>query len=86
MATMPLRASSRILDPEYLVSPTGRLSRSAFGIALIVAGRTIGGRAGVVLIALGSVPIVNSALGLLAIGPLVGADLRGRPRRQHRCR
>ncbi len=70
----------RFVDPEFLVSPAGRLSRSAFGAALILAGRTIGGRAGAVLIVLGAVPIVNSALGFLAVGPLVGADLRGRPR------
>ncbi len=74
-------ASSRLIDPEFLVSPVGRLSRSAFGTALIVAGRTIEGRAGAVLVGLGVVPIVNSALGFLAVGPLVGADLRGRPRR-----
>jgi hypothetical protein len=74
-------ARSRLVDPEFLVSPAGRLSRSAFGAALIVAGRTIGGRAGVVLVVLGVVPIVNSAMGLLAVGPLIGADLRGRPRR-----
>ncbi len=74
-------ARSRVIDPEFLVSPAGRLSRSAFGTALIVAGRTIGGRAGAVLLVLGIVPIVNSAVGVLAIGPLIGADLRGRPRR-----
>ncbi len=74
-------ARSRVIDPEFLVSPAGRLSRSAFGTALIVAGRTIGGRAGAVLVVVGIVPIVNSAVGVLAIGPLIGADLRGRPRR-----
>ena len=71
---------SRVVDPEFLVSPAGRLARSAFGVALIAAGRTLGGRAGAVLVALGVVPIVNSALGFLAVGPLIGADLRGRPR------
>jgi hypothetical protein len=71
----------RLTDPEFLVSATGRLSRSAAGAALIVAGRTIGGRAGIVLVVLGAVPIINSALGLLAVGPLVGTDLRGRPPR-----
>jgi hypothetical protein len=76
-------ARSRVIDPEFLVSPAGRLSRSAFGAALIVAGRAIGGRAGGVLVVLGVVPIVNSALGVVAVGPLIGADLRGRPRRQH---
>ncbi len=74
-------ARSRVIDPEFLVSPAGRLSRSAFGTALIVVGRTIGGRAGAVLVLVGIVPIVNSAVGVLAIGPLIGADLRGRPRR-----
>ncbi len=71
-------ARSRLTDPEFLVSPAGRLSRSALGAGLIVAGRMIGGRAGIVLVVLGAVPIVNSALGYLAIGPLVGSDLRGR--------
>ncbi len=74
-------ARSRLVDPEFLVSPAGRLSRTAFGAALIVAGRMTGGRAGAVMIALGSVPIIDSAVGILAVGPLVGADLRGRPRR-----
>ncbi len=74
-------ARSRLIDPAFLVSPAGRLSRTAFGTALIVAGRAVGGRAGAVLVVLGVVPIVNSALGLLAIGPLIGTDLRGRPRR-----
>lgn len=72
--------TSRLVDPEFLVSGPGRLSRSAFGAALIVAGRMIGGRPGAVLIALGAVPIATSALGFLAVGPLIGADLRGRPR------
>jgi predicted alpha/beta-hydrolase family hydrolase len=76
-------AGSRVVDPEFLVSPAGRLSRSAFGAALVVAGRAIGGRPGAVLAALGVVPIVNSALGFLAIGPFIGTDLRGRPRRRH---
>ncbi len=74
-------AGSRVVDPEFLVSPAGRLSRAAFGAGLIVAGRVIGGRPGAVLAALGVVPIVNSTLGFLAVGPLIGADLRGRPRR-----
>ena len=78
----PLMARSRLTDPEFLVSPVGRLSRSAFGAALIVAGRTMGGRAGMSLVVVGAVPIVNSALGYLAVGPLVGSDLRGRPRDQ----
>jgi hypothetical protein len=72
---------SRFVDPAFLVSPAGRLSRSAFGAALIAAGRMTGGPAGAALVVLGAVPIVNSALGFLAVGPLVGADLRGRPRR-----
>jgi hypothetical protein len=50
---------------------------------MIVAGRLLGGRAGTVLAVLGVVPIVNSALGFLAIGPFIGTDLRGRPRRRH---
>ncbi len=74
-------ARSRLVDPEFLVSPAGRLSRSVFGAALIVAGRTLRGRAGAVLVVLGVVPIVDSAVGVLAVGPLIGADLRGRPRR-----
>ncbi len=73
-------ARSRVVDPEFLVSPAGRLSLSAFGAALVVAGRTIGGRAGAVLVALGVVPIFDSAVGVLAVGPLIGADLHGRPR------
>jgi hypothetical protein len=71
---------SRVTDPKFLVSPIGRLLRSALGAALIVVGRAIGGRAGAALVVLGAVPIVNSALGFLAVGPLVGSDLRGRPR------
>ena len=70
---------TRLTDPEFLVSPAGRLSRCALGAGLIVAGRTLGGRAGVALVAAGAVPVVTSALGYLAVGPLIGSDLRGRP-------
>ncbi len=63
---------------RFMASPAGRLLRVALGIALIVIGlAVVGGGAGWVIAAIGVVPIVMGAANVCAIGPVVGAPLRG---------
>jgi hypothetical protein len=66
---------------SFLISPAGRLARIAAGVVLIVVGLAlVGDTAGTVLAVVGLVPIATGATNVCLIGPLFGADLRGRPR------
>ncbi len=63
----------------FLLSTPGRIARVVFGTILILVGLgVVGGFLGVLLMILGAVPLVTSAMGWLAIAPLFGRDIHGR--------
>ena len=64
---------------EFLLSTRGRILRVVVGTVLIIVGLgVVGGFLGVLLMILGVVPLVTSAMGWLAIAPLFGRDIHGR--------
>ena len=56
----------------------GRSGRVLAGLALIIAGLTIGGTGGLVLAVIGVVPLVAGAAGACLAAPLLHAPLRAR--------
>ena len=66
---------------EFMGSIAGRGIRIAAGVVLIIIGLVvIGGVGGVVVAAIGLVPIAAGLFNFCLVGPLFGADLRGRAR------
>lgn len=64
---------------QFIAGPTGRLVRIAAGIALIAVGLlVVGGTAGVVMAAIGVVPLAAGALDFCLLGALMGTGLSGR--------
>lgn len=62
---------------RFMARPIGRGLRIVAGGALIGAGAEWGGTAGVLLAAVGIVPILAGALNLCLLAPIVGAPFRG---------
>ena len=61
---------------HFMQSHTGRLVRIVAGGALMIAGIwLVGGVWGVVLAAIGAVPVVAGAVGICLIAPLFGYEL-----------
>jgi hypothetical protein len=56
----------------------GRSGRVLAGLALIIAGITIGGTGGLVLAAIGVVPLAAGAAGVCLAAPLLHTPLRAR--------
>ena len=66
---------------NFMTSIAGRVLRIAVGVVLIVVGLVaVGGTAGIVVAAIGLVPITAGAVNLCLIGPLFGADIWGHSR------
>ena len=63
---------------EWMATPLGRVLRVAAGTLLIYVGlAVVHGIGGIVLAAVGVVPIVAGLLNLCPIGPLIGAPMKG---------
>lgn len=66
---------------SFLRSPTGRGLRIALGLLLVFAGvNMIGGTAGLLVAAIGVVPVVAGVFNFCLAAPLFGFDINGRPR------
>ncbi|HLI31505.1 MAG TPA: YgaP-like transmembrane domain [Solirubrobacteraceae bacterium] len=65
---------------RFMVSPVGRSVRIVAGVVLVVVGLVVQGAAGIAISVIGVVPIVAGALNVCLLGPLLGADIWGRPR------
>lgn len=61
---------------QVLQTPTGRLTRIAVGIGVILTGTALGG-GWLVLVAVGLVPLVAGSAGVCLVAPLFHAPLRG---------
>lgn len=62
-------------------SPVGRAGRIGLGLVLMVLGlNQIGGTLGLLLAAVGVVPIVAGVFNFCLAAPLFGFDINGRPR------
>jgi hypothetical protein len=63
---------------KFLASSTGRIIRVAAGVALIAVGLLwLGGTGGIVLAAIGAVPLLAGLLDFCVFAPLFGAPFRG---------
>jgi hypothetical protein len=64
---------------KFMAGPVGRGARIVLGIVLIVLGlAVVGDTAGLILAAVGVVPILAGAFNLCLIGPIIGAPLSGK--------
>ncbi len=64
---------------KFMASPMGRGVRIVLGIALIVLGlAVVGDTAGLILTAVGVVPILAGVFNVCLIGPIIGAPLSGK--------
>jgi hypothetical protein len=78
----PVRAAARRLKTRerlgVINSAAGRLARVAAGVMLIVAGYSSGAvTSGIVLMAVGLLPLATGALNLCVISALLGGPIRG---------
>ena len=72
---------------QFIVSSAGRLLRIVVGVAIIGWGYALSGQTiGMVLMAVGFVPLLAGAFDLCLLGPLLGAPLRGQDIRQARLK
>jgi hypothetical protein len=63
---------------KFLASTTGRIVRAVAGIGLIALGLLwLGGPGGIVLAAIGAVPLLAGLLDFCVFAPLFGAPFRG---------
>lgn len=63
---------------HFMASPAGRILRILAGSAIIAYGLLFtAGVNGMVIAAIGVLPIITGALNICLIGPLLGAPLRG---------
>ncbi|MFQ3647972.1 MAG: DUF2892 domain-containing protein [Anaerolineae bacterium] len=64
---------------KFMAGPVGRGARIVLGIALIVLGlAVVGDTAGLILAAVGVVPILAGVFNVCLIGPIIGAPLSGK--------
>lgn len=65
----------------FMRSVSGRLLRSAAGIALILIGLlAVGGTGGIVMAVVGVVPLLAGVFNFCLLGPLFRLDFFGRPK------
>lgn len=63
---------------KFLASTTGRIVRTLAGVGLIALGLLwLGGTGGIVLAAIGAVPLLAGLLDFCVFAPLFGAPFRG---------
>jgi len=62
---------------KFLVSSAGRATRVIAGLALIAAGIGLGGSAGIVVAAVGVVPLLAGAFDVCVFAPLFGYAFSG---------
>lgn len=62
---------------KFMSSPIGRAVRAILGLALIVAGISMGGPVGWIIAVVGVVPIVAGVGNFCLIGPILGAPFKG---------
>lgn len=63
---------------KFLASSTGRIVRVVAGVTLIAVGLLwLGGTGGIVLAAIGAVPLLAGLLDFCVFAPLFGAPFRG---------
>jgi hypothetical protein len=63
---------------RFMASPAGRILRIVAGSGIIAWGLLVtGGTDGMVIAAVGAVPILTGALNICVVGPLVGGPLSG---------
>ncbi|BAD60753.1 DUF2892 domain-containing protein [Nocardia farcinica] len=68
---------------EFMRGTAGRAARIIAGIALILIGlAAIGGPVGILVAVIGVIPIAAGAFNFCLLGPVLGLDLHGQPRRQ----
>ncbi len=64
---------------KFMAGPIGRGARIVLGIVLIVLGlAVVGDTAGLILAAVGVVPILAGVFNVCLIGPIIGAPLSGK--------
>jgi hypothetical protein len=67
----------------FIVSENGRLIRGIIGLTIVLFGLIIvGGGTGLIISALGAVPLVSALLDLCLIAPLFGRPIRGQTIRE----
>jgi len=63
---------------KFLVSPAGRITRVVAGLALIIGGPLVlGGSLGIVVAAVGVIPLLAGVFDLCVFAPLFGYSLSG---------
>jgi hypothetical protein len=63
---------------RFMASPAGRILRIVAGSAIIAWGMlAIGGDSGMLIAAVGTLPILTGALNICVVGPLMGAPFSG---------
>jgi hypothetical protein len=63
---------------KFMVSPTGRISRMAAGVVLIAGGLLwLGGVAGIIVAAVGLVPLLAGLIDVCVFAPLLGYPFGG---------
>ena len=66
---------------SFMKSPTGRALRIALGVLLMIVGiNQVGGTLGLLVAAIGVVPIAAGVFNFCLAAPLFGYDINGRPR------
>lgn len=64
---------------KFMASPLGRGARVVLGVVLIILGlAVVGDTAGLILAAVGVVPILAGVFNVCLIGPIIGAPLSGK--------
>ncbi len=74
------RAMEKVI--AFLQSSTGRITRIALGIVLIIAGFIVQGVAGFIIGLVGVVPLIAGIAGVCLFAPLFGYTLHGQRRPQ----
>ena len=78
METNVVAQSEGTAFARFMAGPYGRLLRAAFGATIIGTGLfAIGGVAGIVVAALGVVPVAAGAMNLCPVAPLWGGHFLG---------
>ena len=66
----------------FMARPIGRILRIVAGLALMAVGlAVVGGRGGVILAAVGAVPMLAGLFNVCLISPLIGAPFLGKDAR-----
>jgi hypothetical protein len=63
---------------KFMAKPLGRIIRIVAGAAIIWWGSTMGGGAGYVVMALGTIPVLAGIFDLCMIAPFIGVPFKGK--------